>query len=120
MRVLWARGHATVAEVLADLPSPQPAYNTVLTMLRILEQKAHVTHEKQGRAFTYVPRVGPGEARRRALGHVLTRFFEGSPELLVLDLLGRDNPQVDEIERVRKLIADMSDHETKPKARRRR
>jgi predicted transcriptional regulator len=105
MRVLWARGHATVGEVVGDLDrSPKPAYNTVLTTLRILEDKGYVTHEKTGRAFTYLPLVAEQEARRTALSHLLSRFFDNSPERLVLNLLGRDEAEPDEVERLRALI----------------
>jgi len=105
MRVLWARGRGTVGEVVSDLPAPKPAYNTVLTMLRILEQKGHVTHEKDGRAFTYMPLVDHGQARRRAVSHLLQRFFDDSAELLVLDLLGHDSVDPDDMRRIRELIA---------------
>lgn len=105
MRVLWARGRGTVGDVVNELPAPKPAYNTVLTMLRILEQKGHVTHEKDGRAFSYVPLVDHGQARRRAVSHLLKRFFDDSPELLVLDLLGHDRIAPDDVERIRDLIA---------------
>ena len=105
MQVLWARGRATVSQVLEELPSPSPAYNTVLTLLRILEQKGHVRHEKDGRAFTYMPLVDYGQARRRAVSQLLKRFFDGSAELLMLDLLGGDRANPDEVRRVRELIA---------------
>jgi BlaI family penicillinase repressor len=105
MRVLWARGRGTVGDVVAELPPPKPAYNSVLTMLRILEQKGHVTHEKDGRAFTYLPLVDHGQARRRAVSHLLTRFFDDSAELLVLDLLGHDRMDSDDVQRIRDLIA---------------
>lgn len=105
MRVLWARGRGTVGEVVGELPPPKPAYNTVLTMLRILEQKGHVRHKKDGRAFTYMPLVGHEQARRRAVSHLLNRFFDDSAELLVLDLLGHDRAAPDEIQRIRELIA---------------
>jgi predicted transcriptional regulator len=105
MRVLWARGQATVGEVVDDLDrSPKPAYNTVLTMLRILEDKGFATHQKSGRAFTYVPLVAEREARRTALSHLLSRFFDNSPERLMLSLLGRDEAEPAEIDRVRALI----------------
>jgi predicted transcriptional regulator len=105
MRVLWARGCGTVGDVVGDLPGPKPAYNTVLTMLRILEQKGHVTHEKDGRAFTYLPLVDRGQAQRRAVSHLLKRFFDDSKELLVLDLLGHDQVDPDDVRRIRELIA---------------
>jgi predicted transcriptional regulator len=110
MRVLWVRGQATVGEVVDELDrSPKPAYNTVLTMLRILEDKGFVTHEKTGRAFTYVPVVGEHEARRTALSHLLARFFDNSPERLMLSLLGRDKAAPAEIERLRVLIDAVPD-----------
>src|SRR5437867_13215130 len=90
MRVLWARGQGTVGEVVDEMPPAKPAYNTVLTMLRILERKGQVTHDQDGRAFTYKPLVGRGQARRRAVSHLLKRFFDDSPEELILDLLGHD------------------------------
>jgi predicted transcriptional regulator len=108
MQVLWARGRGTVADVVTELPPPRPAYNTVLTILRILEQKGHVTHQKDGRAFIYLPLVDHGQARRRALSHLLRRFFDGSAELLVLDLLGHDRVDPDDIRRIRELIAKVS------------
>jgi predicted transcriptional regulator len=105
MRVLWARGRATVGQVVHDLPSPAPAYNTVLTLLRILEQKGHVKHEKDGRAFAYMPLVDHGQARRRAVSQLLKRFFDDSAELLVLDLLGGERTDADELQRIRDLLA---------------
>jgi BlaI family transcriptional regulator, penicillinase repressor len=105
MNVLWARGRGTVGDVVDGLDGPKkPAYNSVLTILRILEKKSYVTHAKEGRAFTYVPVVGRGEARRGALSHLLSRFFDDSPELLVLNLLGKDGAHPDEVQRVRELI----------------
>ena len=105
MRVLWIRDRATVGDVVEALnDTPKPAYNTVLTLLRILERKGYVTHEKEGRAFTYVPLVDRGQARRRAVTHLLTRFFDNSPEQLVLDLLGHDHADSVELQRVRELI----------------
>jgi predicted transcriptional regulator len=105
MRALWARGRATVGEVIDELDrAPKPAYNTVLTMLGILEDKGYVTHEKSGRAFTYLPLVAESQARRTALSHLLSRFFEDSPERLVLSLLGRDEATPEDVEWVRALI----------------
>jgi predicted transcriptional regulator len=105
MRVLWARGQATVGEVVDSIEGTmRPAYNTVLTVLRILERKGYVTHEKAGRAFTYSPLIDQGQARRSALSHLLSRFFDDSPELLVLSLLQRDSLDASELRRVRDLV----------------
>lgn len=105
MRVLWEMGRATVGEVVGGLKGPRkPAYNTVLTMLRILEHKGYVSHEKAGRAFVYVPLIDRSQARRSALTYLLNRFFDDSPELLVLNLLQHDDLDQDELRRVREVI----------------
>jgi predicted transcriptional regulator len=88
MRVLWEKGQATVGEVVEALNSrPTPAYNTVLTLLRIMEKKGYVSHRKDGRAFVFVPTVDRAKASRNALQTLVNRFFEGSPRLLILNLL---------------------------------
>lgn len=88
MRVLWDKGEASVGDVVQALKErPRPAYNTVLTLLRILERKGYVRHRKDGRAFVFVPIVDKSNATRRALKTLVNRFFEGSPRLLVLNLL---------------------------------
>ena len=105
MRVVWERAQATVGEVVERLDATnRPAYNTVLTMLKILERKGFVTHEKDGRAFRYVPVIGRSQARQTAVSHLLSRFFNGSSEALVLALLGPDRVSDEERRRVRELL----------------
>jgi predicted transcriptional regulator len=88
MRVLWDRGEATVGEVVNTLKArPTPAYNTVLTLLRIMERKGYVTHRKDGRAFIFLPKIDRADASRNALQTLVNRFFDGSPRLLMLNLL---------------------------------
>jgi predicted transcriptional regulator len=109
MDVLWDRGAATVAEVADALPKDLDlAYNTVLTTLRILEEKGYVTHTKsdEGRAFRYEPVVGRQEASRKAVRYLVSRFFRDSPELLVLNLLENEELGAAELRRIRKLIAE--------------
>ena len=79
MEVLWKAGRATVAEVAAALPPPAVAYNTVLTILRILERKGHVAHEEAGRAFVYRPAIARDDAAQSAVGDVVLRFFRNKP-----------------------------------------
>ena len=106
MQVLWDKGQATVGEVVDALPDPKPpAYNTVLTLLRILERKGYVTHEKDGRAFIYSPRLGRDDARRTAVTHLLRRFFDDSPSLLVLNLIELHKVEPQELRRLKALIA---------------
>lgn len=104
MEVLWHKGTATVGDVMEGLSKDHPvAYNTVLTLMRILERKGYVQHTKDGRAFVYQPVVDRGEASRTAVRQLLNRFFNNSPELLMLNLLRDETIDDREIERLRAL-----------------
>ena len=108
MDVIWEKGSATVAEVADALPKELGlAYNTVLTTLRILEEKGYLTHTKseEGRAFRYSAVVGRDEAGRNAVRYLVSRFFRNSPELLVLNLLEDEDLSAKELHRIRELIA---------------
>ncbi|MEW6208902.1 MAG: BlaI/MecI/CopY family transcriptional regulator [Acidobacteriota bacterium] len=107
MEVLWKKGAATVGDVVDSLPKKKAvAYNTVLTILRILEQKGYVRHTKEGRAFIYHPVIGRREACRNAVSYVVSRFFQNSPELLVLNMLEDGKIDEDEIKRLRKMLEE--------------
>jgi predicted transcriptional regulator len=105
MDVLWDRGPSTVAEVLDALPQQLGlSYSTVLTTLRILEQKGYLEHTKEGQAFVYHPIVDRNQARKKVLKHVLTRFFDDSPELLVMKLLESEHIDAEDLQRIHRLI----------------
>lgn len=105
MHVLWDSPGSTVGQIVERMTGPsRPAYNSVLTILRILETKGYVTHEKDGRAFVYSAVLDRQQARRGALTQVLARFFNGSREALVMDLLGHEDVGTDEIEKVKALL----------------
>ena len=105
MNVLWQRGRATVHEVLEVLPaSPALAYNSVLTIIRILEKKGYVKHEKDGRAHIYIPQVDRKKATRFEVRHLVNRFFGNSDELLVLNILEDKGIDAAELERLRQLL----------------
>ena len=107
MEVLWRIGPATVAEVAAALPADVPlAYSSVLTTLRILETKGYLRHSKDSRAFIYEPVVGRDKVRENAVTHLLRRFFENSPEQLVLNLLDGRKIGARELARLRKRIGE--------------
>lgn len=107
MQVLWERNRATVGDVAAALPAdPPPAYSTVLTTLRILEAKGYLRHTKEGRAFVYEPIVVQEEVSRKALEHLVKRFFGGSRELLVMNLLKEEAIGAAELRRIKKMIAE--------------
>jgi predicted transcriptional regulator len=107
MEVLWKKGRATVGEVAASLPAHPPlAYSTVLTTLRILENKGYVRHTKKGRAFVYEAVIVQEEASRNAVRHLLNRFFGGSRELLVVNLLQEETIGRAELRRIKRMIAE--------------
>ena len=104
MTVLWDRQRATVAEVVAALGKRAVNYSTVQTLLRILEHKGYVAHEKAGRAFVYRPLIDQKQARRRALSHLVARLFNNSPSLLITNVLEDERVDPSEIERLKKLL----------------
>jgi predicted transcriptional regulator len=88
MDVLWQKGSATVQQVLDALPEkPALAYNSVLTTIRVLENKGYLEHVKDGRAHIYKPILEREEATRSEIRHLVSRFFKNSHELLVLNIL---------------------------------
>jgi BlaI family transcriptional regulator, penicillinase repressor len=105
MNVLWEKGSATVHEVLASLPpKPALAYNSVLTIVRILEKKGYVRHEKDRRAHVYTPQVGREDATRSEVRRLVSRFFGNSHELLVLNILEDRSIDATELTRMRQLL----------------
>lgn len=105
MAVLWQLQSATVSDVVAALSKKRAVtYSTVQTILRILETKRYVTHEKVARAFVYRALVDERQARRRALRHLVSRLFNGSPSLLVLNVLDDDELDPAELQQLKKLI----------------
>jgi BlaI family penicillinase repressor len=106
MTVLWDSGPSTAAEVQATLANQgiQLAYNTVLTVLRILEAKGSVDHLEEGRAYRFRSLVNRNEAGASALTRTLDRLFEGSAEALVAQLVQRPSLTRKDLKRLRKLI----------------
>jgi BlaI family transcriptional regulator, penicillinase repressor len=105
MDVLYRKGRATAAEVMAALPG-KPSSSTVRTQLRVLEEKGHVRHEEQGLRFIYMPAVPRHAARKSALRHLVDTFFDGSAEKVVAAVLGGEGARVsdDELERIADLV----------------
>jgi predicted transcriptional regulator len=103
MAVLWDRGSGTVAEVRDALLDPL-AYTTVLTVLRTLEEKGHVGHAEEGKAHRYRPLVARERAGRSALRRMLDKLFDGSPELLLTQLVSDRKLSPDELRRLRKVL----------------
>jgi predicted transcriptional regulator len=110
MKILWRRGESAVGELVAAMPEgPSLAYNSVLTTIRILEQKGYVVHRQEGRAFVYSPCVAEQEAGRSEVRHMMQRFFGNSRERLLLSLLGDDQVTPEELKRLRDVIDRAAD-----------
>ncbi len=104
MEVLWSAGSGTVSEVVSVIKAPRPlAFNTVQTILRILEQKGYVRHTEEGRAFRYHAVVDRSAASRSAVQNVVRRFF-GSPGKLALNLIESDRLTPEELAHLRRLL----------------
>lgn len=107
MNVLWERRSATVHEVLDALPAkPALAYNSILTIIRILEKKGYVKHvkEKDKRSHVYIPQVDRKDATRFEVRHLVSRFFGNSHEQLLLNVLEESSIDVEELSRLRQLL----------------
>ena len=105
MQVLWRSGPSSAADVVRALHGRRgPQDSTVRTILRILERKGYVGHTRDGRTFVYQPLVEEDQAQRGALREVLSRFFENSPERLVLNLLRHEDVSPQELARLRKMV----------------
>jgi BlaI family transcriptional regulator, penicillinase repressor len=105
MNVLWERGSATVHEVLEALPAkPALAYNSILTIVRILEKKGYVKHVKDKRAHVYIAEVGRKDATRFEIRHLVSRFFGDSHEQLVLNVLEESSIDSEELSRLRQIL----------------
>jgi predicted transcriptional regulator len=103
MDVLWERGPSTVAEVQEQLVD-ELAYNTVLTMLRTLEEKGHVAHEEAGRAYRYYPLVERAAAGASAVGRLVRKLFRGSPEQLLTHLVSQRGLTQEQLEEMRRTL----------------
>ena len=100
MEVVWARGSATVAEVVEALED-KDAYTTILTLMRILKAKGYLSSRKEGRAFIFAPRVDWETVARKAVHQLLSKFFAGSPNELVLTFLREEELTPEELEEIK-------------------
>ncbi len=105
MEVIWARGSATVADVVEALGG-KDAYTTILTLMRILKEKGFLATRKEGRAHVFTPRVDRGTAARKAVHQLLSKFFAGSPSELVLSFLREEELTPEELDEIKSKILE--------------
>ncbi len=103
LKVLWELGPASVRHVYRRMcPDNELAFNTVQTLLRIMDDKGLVSHKKEGRTFIYTPRY----SRDRATSSFVTKVFDGAIDQVVLSMLSTANPNPDELKQIEKIVAD--------------
>lgn len=106
MKTVWKRGKATVKEVKNALPRRKPlAYSTVLTVMRILERKGFVRHETLDRTYVYYPVVTRDEVIEAMVRNLANRLFDGSAELLMVNVLEKEKLGREELRRLKRVIA---------------
>lgn len=100
MQVLWQLDGGFVKEIIEELPEPKPAYNTVSTIVRILEQKGFVDHESHGKSFRYFPVITKSEYSGQFMQGFVGRFFSGSYKQMVSFFAKQEDMSLSELEEV--------------------
>jgi predicted transcriptional regulator len=114
MRVIWERGEATAREIQEALPGERH-YNSVLTIIRVLERKGHVAHRAEGKAHIYRAKAKPEKAQRRVISHLIEQVFGGSAAAMILHLVETGDLTEEDLKEVREQITARSQAD-KPEA----
>ena len=108
MQVLWKLEEASVKEIIEQLPTPKPAYNTVSTIIRILETKEFVTHKPKGRGYIYHPIIEESDYKNQSLNKLVNGYFEGSFKSMVSFFMKKNDIDIKDLESILKNINDKS------------
>jgi BlaI family penicillinase repressor len=103
MAIVWRQGSATVSEVQEEL-GDKLAYTSVMTILKTLENKGHVLHQAEGRAYRYYPQVDPAAASARTINRLVEKVYQGSRAMLVAELLSDEGLSPAELRRMKELL----------------
>ncbi len=104
MQIMWRKGECFVHDILEEFDEPKPAYNTVSTVVRILEKKEYVGHHTYGKSHKYYPLITKKEYTRSYLSGLMSGYFSGSYKQLVSFFSKEENLSVQEMEEIRSLI----------------
>jgi len=104
MQVLWKLEEASVKEIIVQLPSPKPAYNTVSTIIRILETKGFVSHKPLGRGYIYLPIIQETDYKNQSLNKLVNGYFEGSFNSMVSFFVKKNDIDIKDLESILKTI----------------
>jgi predicted transcriptional regulator len=106
MQVLWELKEASVKEIIAELPNPKPAYNTVSTIIRILETKNIVDHKVKGRGYIYYPLIPKSDYSNQSLHKIVDGYFGGSFKSMVSFFVNKNDVDLKELDVIMKVIND--------------
>ena len=104
MQVIWKKEKVLVHDILDDLPEPKPAYNTVSTLVRVLEKKGFVGHKAYGKTYEYYPLVSKEDYTSRYMTGVLNNFFDGSLSRLVSFFSSNTSISVEETDKILEML----------------
>lgn len=104
MQILWQLEKCNVASIIEELPQPKPAYNTVSTIVRILESKGFVDHEKEGKGHIYFPLVKKSEYSNASITKLMDGYFQGSFKSMVSFFMKKNDIGINELESIMKEI----------------
>lgn len=105
MQVLWEMETGFVKDVITQLPEPKPAYNTVSTIIRILETKGFVEHESFGKSHRYLPKISKEEYKKLITGKLLHNYFDNSAKHMLSFFLEEKKMNIQDIDDIMKIIA---------------
>ena len=106
MHLLWQLKKANVASILKELPEPKPAYNTVSTIVRILEDKGFVDHEKVGKGHVYFPLLKKSDYSNESINKLVNGYFQGSFQSMVSFFMKKNDISISELEEILNKIKD--------------
>ena len=108
MQLLWHLKEANVASIIDEMPEPKPAYNTISTIVRILESKQFVSHRKEGKGYIYFPKIKKEEYSNQSLNKLVNNYFNGSFKNMVSFFVKRNDLDVKDLE---KILKDMDENQ---------
>ena len=108
MQLLWLLKEANVASIIDEMPEPKPAYNTISTIVRILENKQFVSHRKEGKGYIYFPKVKKEEYSNQSLNKLVNNYFNGSFKNMVSFFVKKNDLDVKDLE---KILKDMDENQ---------
>ncbi|MFP2995766.1 BlaI/MecI/CopY family transcriptional regulator [Spongiivirga sp. MCCC 1A20706] len=111
MQILWQLNEANVASIVEQFPKPRPAYNTISTIVRILEGKEVVSHKKVGKGHIYFPLISKEEYSNQSINKLMDGYFQGSFKSMVSFFVKKNDISVKELEHI---LKELNDQNKKP------